>query len=373
MRADDVAADRETESRAGPTGGARLVEALEQTRPFVFGHARAGVAHEDPARGAVAGRTQEHGAAVPVVRDRVREQVVDDLTQPQRIRPHERLLESGRVDRDRPPGRRAAPEPRRTRGRSLAASIVSGVSDASTDEDELEAARMSPMMPSRRSALRSATSRFAAQMIGQVGVLDREVEVSEDRGERGAQFVRDRGDQLVAGAQGVQLGRHVSRDDDGPHILPRGVGETPRGDAERLAWARFDAEPDDLAVERLAAEGPLDGQLVGRQRGRPVVAERGDVLSLRALVVGAVDVGADRLLEPAVRVVRDGHLTVGRDADHAEVDGIEHLRHLLLLPAGALEHASQQLRLLGQQSALRIRTARGQMARRRRRRPGPAA
>ena len=42
MRADDVATDRETESRAGPTGRARLVEALEQTRPFVFGHARTG-------------------------------------------------------------------------------------------------------------------------------------------------------------------------------------------------------------------------------------------------------------------------------------------------------------------------------------------
>ena len=203
-----------------------------------------------------------------------------------------------------------------------------------------------------------------AQVIGQVGILDREIEVAEDRGERRAQFVRDGRDELVARAERVQLGGDVARDDDGSGVLPRRVGEPSRGDAERLPRTGLGAEPHDLTVERLTAQRPFDGKLIGRQPRESVVAVRGHLIALRAGIRGVVVVGADRLLQPAVRLVRDRDLPVGRDPDDTEVDRVEHLGDLLLLSASALEHAPQQLRLLGQQSPLRVGAARGQVTRR---------
>ena len=120
--------------------------------------------------------------------------------------------------------------------------------DASTDEDdELDAARMSATMPQQPLGVALGDVEVRAHVIGEVRLLDREIEVAEDRGERSAQLVRHRGHQLVARTQRVQLGRDVARDDHCAGILTRRVGEAARCDAQRLPRPRLLAEPDHLA------------------------------------------------------------------------------------------------------------------------------
>nr|BFF11189.1 hypothetical protein GCM10025699_24920 [Microbacterium flavescens] len=192
-------------------------------------------------------------------------------------------------------------------------------------------------------------------MVGQAGLLDREIEVAEDRGQRRAELVRDRGDELVARAQRFELRGHIAGDDHRAGVVPARVDEPTRTDAQRLARARLLAEPHDLAVEGLAAQRPLDRQLVRRRPRLAVVAEHGHALG--------IVVAPDRLLQSRVRLVRHGDAAVGVDADNPEVDGVEHLGDDLLLPSRLLQHAPQKLRLLRQQRPLRVGPPCGQVAR----------
>ncbi len=258
-----------------------LVVALEEPRAIGLTDADPGVAHQDPARGAIGGGAEEDGAAVAVVGDRVGEQVVDDLPQPHRDRPTPARLRvprrRSRIARSAARGSRASAAAR-TMSR---ASRCCGVIEASTDDDdELDAARMSATIRSRRSALRSATSRFDAHMVGDAGLLDREVEIAEDRGERRSQLVRYRCDQLIPRAQRLELGRDVSRDDDGAGVLPRRVGQPAGADVERPARAGIDRRtrrprrrrPRRAAPARAAARRRAGGS--PRRRGTPARRHR---------------------------------------------------------------------------------------------------
>ena len=143
--------------------------------------------------------------------DRVRDQVLEHLSEPVRGRRRPPAPRSARGRArprpSRPPGARPRPSPRRSRrGRRVPSSIsnVPAVIRVSSSR--------SPTRLSSRRELRSITSTKRRPCVAQVLGLDlgEQLGVADDRGQRRAQLVRDQAEELVLEPLGVALGGDVA-------------------------------------------------------------------------------------------------------------------------------------------------------------------
>ena len=332
VRAHDVAGDGEAETGAGPPVGARLVVALEEPGAIGVGDADAGVAHQDPARGAVGRGADEDGAAVLVVGDGVREQVVDDLAQPQRIGPGGGRFQAGHVDRDGAPG--GARQGLGGSGGHEVARVDGLRSEGCLHRGGRRTRRGEDVGHDAQQPLGVALGdvEVGSHGIGGVGVFDREVEVAEDRCERGAQLVRDTDATRSSRARSAVSSAVTSRE------TTTAPASAPSGSVSRRA----------VIVSAGADRAPRRTRPPGRRTPRRGARARAELVGWQAVNCRRRGTPGPRRgrrparspAEAAVRLVGDGDASGGGDADDAEIDRVEHLGHDLLLASGAREDAS---------------------------------